>query len=578
MRIPSSILFFLAVTACLTSCKNNGENSLGNDTGSYSGGNKVVRIVEVTSPTSIFPHKITNAVEGLIACQIHEGLVRTNPKDLSIVPGLAEKWEISPNGKTITFHLRKGVKFQNVGVLAGKNVELTTKDVKFTFELLCTDRPTNLHFQTVCKDRVVGANEFYLASTKGTKQEISGLKIIDDYTFSIDLLNSPNIFLEILANPVAAILNQTAYEANKENCNIGLGPFILDEKSMTKKHIALYKNINYYGKDKSGNSLPYIDSLILDIVPSSEDALLGFKAGKFDFITSVPSNQLRQIVEDNINSFKGNPPKFILDQRPEMLSSYYVFNVNKAPFNNLKLRQAINYAIDRDRIIDRVLFGQAHGPAINGIVPPSFDYYKSTSIKGYSLDIGKAKQLLKEAGYPDGKGLPEIQLLVNSGNTRNNTVAAEIQKQLKNNLNINITFESLPNAEKFYLQVKGKGDMYRDGWAADYPGPESFLSVFYGEPVTSDTSHMAYPNTIKYKNAEFDKYYKMGRDALNRDSASVYFLKAEQILINDAPLIPLWYDSNCRLISQRLKNFQSNALRYFDFTQVSVEEKVEEKK
>jgi oligopeptide transport system substrate-binding protein len=567
MRFSPALLLGLFL---LASCgdKNKGEKGTPEGSG---GGNKVLRIAEVTSPMSVFPHKLTNAVEALIACQIHEGLVRLNPKDLSVIPGLAEKWEISPDGKTITFYLRKGVKFQEEGPLKGKNQEFTTKDVKFTFELLCTDRPDNLHFQTVCKDRMVGANEFYLNSKKPEAQELKGLKIIDDYTFSIELLNSPTIFLEILANPVAAIVNKTAYDAAKDNMNVGLGPFCLDTKTSNKAHIALYRNVNYYGKDKSGRSLPFLDSIIIDIVASSEDALNGFKAEKFDFISSVPSGQLKNLVEENISSFKGNKPKFILEQRPEMLSSYYVFNVNKAPFNNLKLRQAINYGIDRDRIIERVLFGQAHGPAVNGIVPPSFSFYRSTSIKGYSLDIPKAKALLKEAGYPNGEGLPEIQLYINSGNTRNNSVAVEIQKQLKNNLGVNVTFESLPNAEKFYLQVKGKGDMYRDGWIADYPSPESFLSVFYGEPVTNDTSHMAFPNTIKYKNAEFDKYYKMGRDAINRDSACVYFLKAEQILVNDAPLIPLWYDSNCRLITNRVKNFQSNALRYYDFTQVTID-------
>jgi oligopeptide transport system substrate-binding protein len=554
----------------LASCGDKNKEEKGKSEG-YAGGNKVLRIAEVTSPMSVFPHKLTNAVEALIACQIHEGLVRLNPKDLSVIPGLAERWEISADGKTITFYLRKGVKFPDEGPLKGKNQEFTTKDVKFTFELLCTDRPDNLHFQTVCKDRMVGANEFYLNSKKPEGQELKGLKIIDDYTFSIDLLNSPTIFLEILANPVAAIVNKTAYDAAKDNMNVGLGPFCLDTKSSNKSHIALYRNVNYYGKDKSGQSLPFLDSIIIDVVASSEDALNGFKAEKFDFISSVPSGQLKNLVEENISSFKGNKPKFILEQRPEMLSSYYVFNVNKAPFNNLKLRQAINYGIDRDRIIERVLFGQAHGPAVNGIVPPSFSFYRSTSIKGYSLDIPKAKALLKEAGYPNGEGLPEIQLYINSGNTRNNSVAVEIQKQLKNNLGVNVTFESLPNAEKFYLQVKGKGDMYRDGWIADYPSPESFLSVFYGEPVTDDTSHMAFPNTIKYKNAEFDKYYKLGRDELNRDAACEYFLKAEQILVNDAPLIPLWYDSNCRLITNRVKNFQSNALRYYDFTQVTIE-------
>ncbi|MCE3226921.1 MAG: oppA [Bacteroidetes bacterium] len=571
MRFSLVYTLPLAFVAFFASCKSDGSGT--SDHSNYTGGNKVIRIAEVTAPTSIFPHKLTQAVEGLIASQIHERLVKINPKDLSLTPGLAEKWEISPDGKTITFHLRKGVKFQSCGPLAGKEEEITAKDVKFTFELLCTDRPGNVHFHTVCKDRVVGANEFYLASGKGQKSEIKGFKLIDNYTFAIELLNSPNIFLEILANPVASILNQEAYEAQKENSNVGAGPFILDEKTTTKTHYALYKNINYYAKDKSGNAMPYIDSLIIDIVPSSEEALRGFQSGKYDFITSVPSNQLRQIVEDNIKEFKGNPPRFILDQRPEMISAYYVFNIHEKPFDNVKVRQAFNYAIDRNKIIDRVLFGQAYGPAVNGLVPPTFNFYKINELKGYDLDVDKAKKLLAEAGFPDGKGFPEIQLYVNSGNTRNNTVAAEIQKQLKNNLNVNITFESLPNGEKFMLQVKGKGNMYRDGWVADYPSPESFLSIFYGEPVTNDTTHMAYPNTIKYKNPEYDKYYKLGRDALNRDSASVYFLKAEQILLNDAPLIPLWYESNCRLIASRMKNFYSNPLRYFDFTQVTVEDK-----
>jgi peptide/nickel transport system substrate-binding protein len=571
MRISLICTLPLALSLLLFSCKGEDHDSSGNTTSG--GGNKVIRIAEVTAPSSLFPHKLTNAVEGLIASQIYEGLVKINPKDLSLLPGLAEKWEVSADGKTITFHLRKGVKFQSCGPMKNKPAEITSKDVKFTFELLCTDRPGNVQFHTVCKDRVVGANEYYEASSKGKPGDLKGFKVIDDYTFSIELLNSPNIFLQILANPVAGIINKEAYDAQKEDCNVGAGPFILDEKSTTKTHYVLYKNANYYAKDKSGNALPYIDSLIVDIVPSTEDALKGFQSGRYDFITSVPSNQLREIVEDNIKSFKGNPPKFILDQRPEMISSYYLFNIHEKPFNDVKVRQAFNYAIDRNRIIDRVLFGQAYGPAIHGLVPPTFDFYKSNEIKGYDLDIEKAKKLLKEAGYADGKGFPEVQLYVNSGNTRNNTVAAEIQKQLKNNLNVNITFESLPNGEKFTLQTKGKGNMYRDGWVADYPSPESFLSIFYGEPVSNDTSRMNYPNTIKYKNAEYDKYYKMGRDAVNRDTASVYFLKAEQILINDAPLLPLWYESNCRLISSRMKNFYSNPLRYFDFSQVTLEDK-----
>lgn len=571
MTISLKSLASLVFVVILASCNDNGtaNDSKTIESTPKTGGN-VIRIAESTVPATIFPQRITNSVEGLIASQIYEGLVKINPKDLTIMPGLAEQWEVK--GKTITFHLRKGIKFQNISAVPGSDTEITSKDVKFTFEALCTESPDNVHFQTVCENRIVGANEFYQAAGTKEKKDLKGFKIIDDHTFSIDLLTSPNIFLEILANPVAGIINQKAYQDRKTDPNIGAGPFVLDEKTSTQTHYALYRNKNYYAKDKDGKTLPYIDSLIIDILPSSEEALNAFENGNVDFISSVPSSQVTRIVSENIKSFK-NPPKYILEQKAEMISSYYVFNTNKKPFNNVKVRQAVNYAIDRNRIIEKVLFGQAYAPATHGVVPPTFGFYNTKEVDGYDLNIEKAKKLLAEAGYPDGKNFPEVQLVVSSGNSSNNSVAVEIQKQLKNSLNINVTFESVSNSEKFNMQVKGEGDIFGDGWVADYPDPESFLSVFYGERVTKDTSKLVFPNTSRYTNKAFDKHYKAGRDAGKREDAARNFFKAEQELIADAPVIPLWYDSNCRLMKGHIKNFYSNPLRYYDFSRVTVERK-----
>lgn len=566
LKSLSPLVFVMILSAC---GDNKHETSEATNTESKSNGN-VIRIAELTIPSTIFPHKITNAVEVLIASQIYEGLVRINPKDLNVMPGLAESWEV--NGKTITFHLRKGVKFQSTGEIAGSDTEITSKDVQFTFELLCSDSPENIHYQTVCENRIVGAEEFYKASSKKEKTALKGFKVIDAYTFSIELITSPTIFLELLSNPVTGIINEKAYAAKKDNSHVGAGPFVLDERTSTKTHYALYKNKNYYAKDKDGKSLPYIDSLIIDLLPSSEEALNQFEHGNIDFISSVPGSQVNRIVSENIKSFK-NPPKYILEQNAEMISSYCLFNAAKAPFNNVKVRQAVNYAIDRNRIIEKVLFGQAYAPAIHGVVPPTFSFYKTNDVKGYDLDVEKAKQLLKEAGYPDGKNFPEVQMIVNSGNSSNNSVAVEIQKQLKTNLNINVTFESVPNAEKFVMQTKGRGNIFGDGWVADYPNPESFLSVFYGRGISKDTSKISFPNSARYDNKTFDKYYEAGREATNRDSAATWFFKAEQILMADAPVMPLWYNSNCRLIKNHIKNFYANPLRYYDFLTVTVDDK-----
>jgi len=566
MNIISKYTCVVLLTSILVAC-GGGKESDGGPRPEGSGGS--IRIAEVTPPKNLFPQAITTQIEGLIASQIHEGLVRLNPKTLEPIPGLAEKWEVSADGKTITFHLRKGAYFHN-SEDGKKGSEVTSQDVKFTFELLSTDRLTNMHFATVCKDRIVGANEYFEATSKGQKAELTGFKIIDKYTFSITLNNASGIFLQILANPVTSIISEEIYKSQYENLKTGAGPFVYDTKQSTPKRIVLTRNPNYYGKDEKGNVLPYLDSVIVDILNSTEEGLTAFKEGKCEYVGTIPSNSVRMIVEENIKDFENNPPAFILERSSEMVTQYYVFNINKTPFDKAKVRQAFNYAIDRDKIIDKVLQGQAYGPGSYGITPPSFEMYKVGDIHGYNFDPEKAKKLLMEAGYPGGVGFPEVSLIVNSGNTRNNTVAAEIQRHLKENLNVNITFESLSNNEKYKLQHKGLGNIFRDGWIADYPSPESFLSVFYGEPVPADTAKVSYPNTQRYVNKEFDKYYKMGRDARQKDSSYVYFMRAEQILMNDAPLMVLWYESNYRLVSSKLKNFVVNPLRYFDLTRVMI--------
>jgi len=559
MKFNISNLLIVTSIVAMISCKNN-EPSVAKKLSDKNGG--TFSMAENIEVGTLYPHAITTQVESAIASQIHAGLIRLNPKTLEVVPGLAEKWEVSEDGKTITFHLVKGAFFQDDKCYKdGKGPEVTSKDVKYTLELLATKSESNIQFETILKDRLVGANDFY--TKKATT--LSGIKIIDDYTFSLELVNPSLSFLKLLANPSASVLNETAVKAYGRDLKTGAGPFRYDASSAKDKYI-LVRNDNYYATDSAGFSLPYLDTVIVSILPSIEDGLALFENQKLDLINTLPSLRVKEIVEKNIKEFASNPPKYILQREPEMISQFYIFNTKVAPFDNVKVRQAFNYAINRDKLVDNVLQGQAIGSAINGITPNTFTGYNIRSIQGYSLDIPKAKKLLAEAGYPNGAGFPEVNVLVNSGNSRNSSVAVELQKQLKENLNINISFESLPNVQKYDLQMHGKSMLFRDAWVADYSSPESFLSLFVGEGVPADNNAVSFPNTSRYQNAVYDEYFKKGRNFNVKDSSYSNFMKAEQVLMNDAVILPLWYEGSYRLLSSSIKNLNLNGMRYYDLT------------
>ncbi|MES2513457.1 MAG: peptide ABC transporter substrate-binding protein [Bacteroidota bacterium] len=551
LLLASSFIFF--------GCKSGGNSNSGKQSDKNGGTFVMAENIQIGT---IYPLSITNQVEALVAAQIQESLVRLDSKTLEVIPGLAEKWEISPDGKKITFHLVKGARFQDDKCYKdGNGPEITSKDVLFTFMNLSTNAEGNYQYNTILKDRLVGANDFYDKKS----QSLSGVKIIDDYTISVELVNPSLSFLKLLANPAAAIINETAFKAYGKDLKTGAGPFTYSSSSNNEK-VVLIKNPHYFLKDSTGNSLPYLDTVIVYVSQSIEDGLSMFETQKIDLINTLPSLRVKDVVEKNIKEFISHPPKSLLQREPEMMSQYYGFNTKQKPFDDVKVRQAINYAIDKEQLVDNVLQGQAIGAATHGITPNTFAGYDIKKIKGYSLNVEMAKKLLAEAGYPDGKGFPEVRILVNSGNSRNASVAVEIQKQLKQNLNINVNFESLPNTQKYDLQMHGKGDIFRDAWVADFSSPESFLSLFSGDGVPAEMESASFPNTTRFQNLQFDMYFKKGRDSNNKDTSYAYFMRAEQILIDEAVIIPLWYEGSYRLLTNNVKGLTLNAMRYYDLT------------
>jgi oligopeptide transport system substrate-binding protein len=569
-----NILFFLLVLA-LASCSGNKSHSNESDSskrvakgGVAYGGS--FRFGMTEDYQSLYPYKITDAASAHIVTQVYEGLVKFNTTDLTIKPAIAEKWEVDAAGTTYTFHLRKDVKFQDDSCFSGgKGRNLVAADVKYSYELLCTKSPDNLNFDGTIKDRVLGANEYYEAShSQKPLKEVEGIKIIDDNTISIKLTSPSFTFLFALANPSAFIVAKEAVVKYGVKMKIGSGPFRVAQETKPGEKIILVRNPNYYGMDTLGNQLPYLDTIIVSFFTSKQKELSEFQDGNLDFIWGLPSESIKEMVESQISDFNKQPPKYILDRSPEMSSQFYTFNLSKEPFNNLKVRQAFSYALNRENLVENILRGEAFGPGLNGICPPSFRGYDISQISGYTFDPIKAKKLLAEAGYPGGKGFPMVKLKLNSGGKRNESVVFEIQKQLHEVLGVNIDFDIVSYKQRLEDESLGNGDIFRSSWLADYPSPENFLWLFYGKNVPDDKSAPSYPNAARYKNPEFDKLYEAGKSAKTQAEAYKYFIDAEKVMIKDAPLLVLWYDENWRLTKSNVHGFPGNPMRYYDFSEV----------
>ncbi|HKC69043.1 MAG TPA: peptide ABC transporter substrate-binding protein, partial [Bacteroidia bacterium] len=422
-----------------------------------------LRVSEIENIQSLNPSSIVDVASNFIGTQIYDGLTRLNNATLKVEPAIAEKWDIDATGTKYTFHLRKGVLFQDDKCFSGgAGREVKAADVKYSFELLCKNTPDNGGFVNTFKDRVKGANAYF-----DGKGELEGVKVIDDYTIEITLEHPSTVFLQILAESVCGIIAKEAAEKYGKDIKVGTGAFMWDAAHTTKDKVVLAKNPNYYGVDSLGNKLPFLDSVLIYIIPTKDKELAMFKDGNLDMITSLPSQSIKEMVETQIQDFQNRPPKYLLDNAAEMITQYYSFNITRPPFDNIKVRKAFNMAINRKKLVEDILNNQAFGAGIYGFTPPTFSGYDITKIKGYEYNVTEAKKLLAEAGYPNGRAFPPVKIILNSGGARNTNVVVEIQKQLLENLNVNVDFEVIPMAQKMELAASNQADIVREAWVAD---------------------------------------------------------------------------------------------------------------
>ena len=514
---------------------------------------------------SLYPLNVTEVGGNRITNQIYEGLVRFDQKDLSIKPCLAESWEINEAGTIYTFKIRSDVYYHNDDCFPeGKGRLMTVEDVKWNFDRLFEADDNNQGY-TFFKDRVLGAKEYYAASKTSSKPAggVKGVRIVEGNKIQIELVRPFGGLLNLLALPFGYVFPKEAvekYGVEMRIKTVGTGPFYLKAVKENDR-VILIRNEKYWDKDEHGNQLPYLDGIKWTFIADQKSELYAFKQDRLDMMYRLPSEMLDEII-DRAGNLKEGYTQFQFQEAPSMSVQYYGFKMSEGRFaENKKLRQAFNYAIDRDKIVTYTVKG-AGIPANGGMVPPCFLEYDVKKIKGYKFDAAKAKKLLAEAGYPNGEGLDDLTLQLNSGGTRNEQIAEAIQKMLKENLNVDINITKMPFPQHLELVETSKTEFWRAGWVADYPDPENFINLFNSRHIPEKLSDKSYTNTFRWRNAEFDELYYQAEATIDLKERNALYMKADQIMIDDAPVIPIYYYKDRRLLQPTVQNFPQNAMEY----------------
>lgn len=503
-----------------------GETTDGGDQAAAGGG--VVTHNLSSEPKSIDP-ALNTAVDGhQVIYGVFEGLCRLDERDQGI-PGIAESWDISEDNLTYTFHLRDAKWSDGQPVKASDFVYAWKRAV---------DPATAAEY---------AYQMYYLkngeAINNGEKPvDELGVKAIDDKTLEVTLESVTPYFLQLTAFPTYMPVREDVVSADPEgwalnmDTYIGNGPFKVQEW----KHddvLKLVKNENYYDADKVK-----LDGIDYVFIVEASTAVSAFESGEIDYMDSVPAEKIAVLEEANDENFK------IL---PYLGTYFYIFNMNQEPVNNPKVRKALSLAINRTDIVEQVT--KAGQVPATGFVPKGVsmsdgttDFQETAGDYNMPIDDSKveeAKQLMAEAGYPDGQGFPTIELLYNT-NEGHKAIAEAIQAMWKQNLGINV---ELRNEEwKVFQTSRNEGNytVARHGWIGDYVDPMTFLDMW----ITASGN-----NDAKFSNPKYDELISKAKSTLGKERDDA-MLEAQAILMEELPVMPIYYYTNAILMRSTVKN------------------------
>ncbi len=467
------------------------------------------------SSTSTLDPAMAQDLESLeYIVEIFSGLVCFN-SDLQLVPDIAERWGKSSDGTVYTFHLRQGVKFQS-----GK--EVTAADFKYSLERACDPTTGSPTAETYLGD-IVGVRE----RLQGKANEISGVKVIDAYTLQITIDAPKAYFLSKLSYPTAFVLDKANVESGpnwwrKPN---GTGPFKLKEWQAGEL-ITLERNDLYYLEPAKIKQVVFH----LSGVPMTM-----YEENKID-VTDVSLGDIERVLDPS------NPLNAELHITPGFSLYYIGFNSAKPPFDDVKIRQAFSLAIDKDKIVELSLKGIVK--KAEGILPPGMPGYNK-DVQGLDFDVERAKELIAESKYGSVSNLPSITLTSAGMGTVSNIEAALVD-MWQHNLGVNVEVRQLLPERYFSVITDKKNEMFTYNWGADYPDPQNFLDILF---------HSGTENNVgEYNNPEVDALLEKARVEQDPNVRMSLYQQAEQMIVNDAACLPLFFNVDYTLVKPYVKD------------------------
>jgi oligopeptide transport system substrate-binding protein len=489
---------------------------------------QVFRYGNGTEPQDLDPQQVQGTPELHLIEALYEGLLTEDPKDCHPVPGLAKSWEVSPDGLVYTFHLRENIKWSD-------GVPITANDFLLSWKRMISPKFASQYAYLVY-NFVKNAKDYY--DEKITDFSLVGFKAPDQQTLVVTLSGPTPFLTKIIANhyawhavPIHTILKYGALDERSTAWTrpgnlVSSGPFMLKEW-VPQQRIVVVRNPNYW--DAATVKLDEVDFYPTEDIPGEERM---FRAGQIDITTDIPHSK--------IDIYKKEHPEE-LHLEPFLGIYYYRCNVTVPPLNDKRVRRALAIAIDREELIRDVVRGNEL-PAYAVSYPGTAGYAPRAQITG-TLD--DARRLLAEAGYPGGKGMPAIQFIYNTSDNHRQ-IGEAIQEMWRKKLGVNI---ELQNQEwKVYLdnQHTQNYQLERAGWIADYEDPHVFLEIWETGNGNNDTL---------WSNAEYDRLLHEALQAKDDKERYEIYQKMDAILVDECPVIPIYYYTRTYLMSPKVKGY-----------------------